>query len=191
MLRPLLALVLASATLSACGSAADDEAAGDETNVISTEEVENELGGAMSRGEFFEAGEWETRVEITDLDAPGLSDEARAVTIEEFSENRFRTCLSPEDVKRPDARFFTGEGSDCTYERFSLADGKLDSSMTCRVEGVAQKITLAGDYGPRAFALDMRANTLGDEGFSTTMNVSARRIGDCADVSNTTGGEDQ
>ena len=179
-MRAIVTLALATA-LAACGSANDGEVKDtDGDGTLSGEEIESQLGGAMSRGEFMQAGQWESTISVEELSMPGLTDEMRENMKRQMGSQTYRTCLTQEEVEQPDSRFFTGEDADCTYERFSLKDGKIDSEMVCNVEGVRQRMVMSGDYGAESYDLSMRATSLSEQGIDMSMRVSAKRVGDCA-----------
>ncbi len=55
-------------------------------------------------------------------------------------------CLKAEDAAKPRADFFQGEGSDCDYDTFTMANGKIDSELTCKDGPLSLKVTMTGTY---------------------------------------------
>jgi len=93
----------------------------------------------------------------------------------------FASCLTPEEAAKPKADFFQGKDSGCTYEKFSMGDGKVDAVMTCGRGGSSQKMTMMGTYGEQSY--DMKVTADGEAGpgmpMSMAMSISSRRVGDC------------
>ncbi|WP_265587141.1 DUF3617 domain-containing protein [Sphingomicrobium arenosum] len=165
--------------LAACGGNDGEVRDTDGDGKISAEEVEAQLGDAMTEGSFMSAGEWQSRITIEDVKMPGMTDDMAAMMQDMMGNRTFSTCLTPEDVEQPDERFFAGEDNDCAYDRFSLKGGKIDAQMTCNMDGVTQVMEMTGQYGEDAYDLTMRATSEDQGGMTMTMNVSAERVGDC------------
>ncbi|WP_343344041.1 DUF3617 domain-containing protein [Sphingomicrobium sp. XHP0239] len=173
----ILAALLA---LGACGQNADEAEAQPETNEgLSAEDIENEMGSAMSRGDFLSPGLWESSIRLDSIDMPGLTDAQRDDMRTAMGGQTFRTCLTRAEVERPDARFFTGNDTDCTYDSFTLEDGRIESDLVCTIAGTPQRMSLAGEYGPERYDLTMQADSLAQDGITMAMRVEARRVGAC------------
>lgn len=128
-------------------------------------------------------GEWETTTTLTALDVPGLpADAAKAAT---GTPTTTRNCVTPEQAAKPGADFLSGTADgNCTYQRFSMANGGIDAAMTCRPAAApgAVAVRLHGGYAPSAFAMGMEMKTDLPGGAAMTMRarVAGRRIGPCA-----------
>ena len=128
-------------------------------------------------------GRWRNEMKLEKLEIPGMPPQAKeAMTKQMGMSQTIISCLTPEQASRPDASFFQKGASGCTYNRFSMAGGKLDADMTCaRGQGPQQRMTMTGTYGEEAF--DMRMSSQGSMGQGMTMNmtmsVKAQRVGDC------------
>lgn len=125
-------------------------------------------------------GKWQTTTLITDMDVTGLP----ANMLEAATGTRTTTtnCVTPAQAARPDPQIFTGRKDvDCTYQRFSLADAKIDAAMTCNPPAGRLALTLAGNHSPTAFAMGMTMKTDLPGAGTMTMKatVSGKHLGAC------------
>jgi hypothetical protein len=76
------------------------------------------------------------------------------------------------------------QSNNCTYQAWDMNNGKMTGTMTCEGAGMPGKVIMkmSGDYGPKAYDLNMDMNTTGLPG-GMTMNIKAkttgRRVGEC------------
>lgn len=131
---------------------------------------------------IFRPGEWETRVQVTTLEVPGVD----AATLKGATDTPTvtRSCMTAADAAKPSADFLSGtKNGKCTFQRFSLANGRLDSAMMCAPAGAPGRaaMTLKGTYTPESFAqtMNMYIDLPGD-GMTMVARVAGRRIGACA-----------
>jgi hypothetical protein len=113
---------------------------------------------------------------------PGMSAEAtRQMTGLQSRVQTSFSCLSEEDVKRPKEDFFTGENKNCRYDRFTMADGKIDAVMKCTEEGSTHTMTMQGNYSPTTYNMQMSMQGEGEgaAGMAMKMRVDARHQGQC------------
>jgi hypothetical protein len=172
MRRLLLPLALAGA-LASCGS---EPETGDGN--MTAEEVAEELSGMK-----IEPGQWEATNEIISVSAPGVP--ANALKGMVGQKSTVSNCITPEQAAKPSANFLAAQqNNNCTYQDWSMDDGKMTGTMTCEGGGMPGKVVMkmAGDYGPTAYNLNMDMNTTGLPG-GMTMNIKAkttgRRVGEC------------
>ena len=164
-----LALV---AGLAACGSEPDKK--GDMT----AEEVADQLKDMK-----IQPGQWEATHEIVSASAPGIPADSLKSMVGQKS--TVSNCITPEQAAKPSANFLAAQQSNsCTYQDWNMDGGKMTGTMTCEGNGMPGKVimTMSGDYGDTAYALDMDMNTTGLPG-NMTMNIKAkttgRRVGEC------------
>lgn len=148
----------------------------------SVAEVQKEVAEAGGAAGFVRPGRWESQVTIEEMKIPGMSAEA-ANQMPNF-EGRVQTsvnCLSEEDVKRPKEDFFTGDNKNCRYDRFTMADGKIDAVMKCTDQGATQTMTMQGSYSPTTYnmRMSMVGSGEGAVGMSMKMRVDAKHAGQC------------
>ena len=80
------------------------------------------------------------------------------------------TCLTPEQVNRPNAGFFGAQQSGCTYQHFTMAGGNLDAEMTCNRNGMQMHMTMQGTYSPDSYNVHVtNQGDMGGRQMSTTM----------------------
>ena len=158
-----------------------------DTKNASVGDVVNEVQKAGVTEQFIRPGKWETKVVVEDVDIPGMPAEAKAQMKGMFAQRQNVTinhCVSPEEARKPDGKLFTGQDSkNCRYDHFTMGDGKIDAVMRCDGEqGSAMTMTMAGTYGPEAYAMHMTSKTEGGPGgesMSMKMRVEAKRVGEC------------
>jgi hypothetical protein len=172
MRNSLLAASLVLA-LPACSS----EPEAQDTN-MSAEEVAEKLKDMK-----IEPGQWEATNEILSATAPGVPADALKTMVGQKS--TVSNCITPEQAAKPSANFLAAQQSNnCTYQAWDMNNGKMTGTMTCEGAGMPGKVimTMNGDYGPKAYDLNMDMNTTGLPG-GMTMNIKAkttgRRVGEC------------
>jgi hypothetical protein len=167
---PERAILILIATALASGCEAEPE------RNMTVNEVAAELAGLR-----ISPGLWESSSRLVDVTAPNLPREmqnrmkARASTI--------RHCITPEQAARPDANFLATRQDNCTYQQFSMRDGRLEGRMTCsggELPGPATAL-MEGEYGPDRYDMRMRMEIAGpaDSTMTIQTRASGRRIGDC------------
>ena len=177
------AIVLLAGALAACGSEPQVDARN-----ASAEEVADKVAQAGGSEQFVRPGKWQSRVQIEEFSLPGapagVADAMRGVqqrsTVDE-------SCLTPEEAKRPKEDFFAGKDKNCRYERFTMADGKIDAVMQCTGTGTgsaaAMSMTMQGSYSPDTYQMHMSmkadAGSGPPGGMTMKMRVDAKRIGEC------------
>jgi hypothetical protein len=133
-------------------------------------------------------GRWEANITLNRIDMPGLPPQAREAMRKQMSTIKaVATCLTPEQAEKPEGGFFQPGAKDCKYDRFVMADGRVDAAMTCGQSGAAQTMTMAGAYSETQYDLQVTSKGEMQPGMPMTMDVaiSARRTGEC------TGAEDK
>lgn len=169
-------LALAAAMLAGCGSEKDSV------------EVRNESAGTVREkvvesGLRPQPGRWESQIKIERMEMPGMpAGMADQMQKSMGAAQSFATCLKPEDAEKPDASFFQKDASGCTYEKFSMADGRIDARMICASsEGGRTVMTMAGTYGKTGYAIRTTNETSSEGGPPIRMIVAieSRRTGEC------------
>ena len=131
----------------------------------------------------FKPGLYQTKVEIKQLDMPGMPPQVVAMMKSKMLTQPLTYCLTPEDaakgVQAMKERMGTGQ---CQFNRFNAAGGKIDSEMTCNAGGKGEMHAVAhGTYTDTgnvvASSVDVAmggASKMHMEQVTTTT-----RIGDC------------
>lgn len=100
------------------------------------------------------AGQWETRFLFTDIDVPTLGkSEKRQIMREVAKGASSRSCLSPDQAKKPGADFFGGNGAEkCVYKSFDVSGQNVKMTLTCGMEGMGSvDMELSGVMGETEF----------------------------------------
>lgn len=175
-------LLMAAATVAACNREPQVDARN-----ASVAEVAEKVRKSGAGESFVRPGLWESKIIVEQLDLPGMPPEMAGRMKEMMAQNQptaFKSCLKPEDVKKPDEDFFAGQNKGCRYDRFTMGNGKIDALMRCGGEQATQVMEMAGTYSPDAYQMQMsnkvEAAAKGAEGsMAMRVRVDARRIGEC------------
>jgi len=182
MIKLLLALPLIM--LAACDSSPKVKA-----DNAKPSEVAAKMRDATDSGTFVRPGKWQSTVTIQEMTIPGMPPEFAARMKETMAKERqFESCLTPEQAKRPKGDFFAADKS-CTYDHFEMGNGKIDATMRCAHEGMAQSMTMQGSYTPDQYQMSMASRMEGtgpQAGTVMKMHVEAKRIGNCDNSAGTT-----
>lgn len=103
-------------------------------------------------------GLWETQVTFTDIQAKGLNAKQEKKLLEDISRQLSgRSCLSAQQARRPEAKFFAGGHShDCKYRKFVITGGRLDMSVGCSMKAMATiDMDMQGPVGATALDLNI------------------------------------
>lgn len=181
----------ALAALAACNKQSTEQSAAETGKVSLTnatpEEVAKQTQAAGAAKLAMKPGRWETKVEILDIDMPGMpagmaqqmlkSMQAKPVTV--------TSCLTPEEAKKPSTAMFTGnKASGCTFRKYDLAGSTLDAVMTCPGKPAGgMTMTMHGDFTPDQVVVQSDVNVEGGAGGAGTMHqkgrVTAKFVGAC------------
>lgn len=145
------------------------------------EEVAGKLEAAGGSDTFVNPGLWRSTVTLDEMTMPGMPPEAAAQMKSVQGRTQVNeSCLTPEEAKRPKEDFFGGKDT-CRYERFNMANGKIDAVMNCSESGASQKMTMAGTYSGNAYNMQVTMQAGGNDGggMGMKMRVDAKRIGAC------------
>jgi hypothetical protein len=124
-----------------------------------------------------EPGQWEATNEILSATAPGIPPEALRQMVGQ--KTTVSNCVTPEQAAKPSANFLSGQkNSDCTYQDFSMDDGRMTGTMSCTGAGMPGKMVMKmeGNYGPRSYDMNMNMEAAGMPG-GMNMVVKARTVG--------------
>ena len=171
------ALLIAFAVpIAACGGPSVSE------ENASVEEVAEEVRKASRDQGLIRAGKWASSVTIEQMSMPGMPPQAAEQMKQMIAQTHSsESCLSPEDVQRPSASFFSTNG-DCRYDHFTMRGGRIDAQMRCEAQGSTQVMEMKGTYSPNAYEMRMtsRGEAGAGQGMAMQMKVEAKRVGECA-----------
>ncbi len=179
---PISALTMASAlALAACGQ-------GDvELKNASVEEVAK----ATAETQQLKPGQWKSTVQIVSADIPGLPPGAGAMKDQMVKSMTGRQtaneyCVTPEEAKKATADMLSGDKSgNCQFERYTIADGKLDAVMVCKpAQGGEMKVQMGGPFTSDGYSLDSTMQIAtpdipGGKPMTIKTKVTGERTGAC------------
>jgi hypothetical protein len=182
-------LPLAALTLSACGGGSTDESAARTGQVdvrnASVAEVARQTRAAGDRLRF-QPGRWQTTTEVIEAEVPGVPPQmVDQLRQQMMAKSTITSCMTPEQAQTPTEKMFGGEQGNCRFERFTMANGRIDAAMTCtgdaRAQQQAANVTLKGDFTATTFDLESRIEAAPGSGPAIKMRskVSAKRLGEC------------
>lgn len=138
----------------------------------------------------FQPGQWSTTTEIVSMDMPGAPAGVKDAMLSAAKTAGSKTmgyCLTPEQAKKPSSAMFTGpQQIGCTYNRFSMAGGRIDMAMSCKppqASGMTVAMTMTGPMTPASYELATDQKITSPQLPSGTMTMKAKtigkRVGDC------------
>ena len=171
-MRPIL---LASATLLSLAACGQSEEKGRKQ---SAQEVAKEMAALK-----MEPGQWVATNEILSASAPGLPEQALKQMVGQ--KTTVSNCVTPEQAAKPSANFLAAQkNSNCTYQDFSMEDGRMTGTMTCsggQVPG-EMEMKMAGEYSARSYDMNMDMNAKnmpGGMAMTIKARTSGRKVGEC------------
>jgi Protein of unknown function (DUF3617) len=170
---------LALAALLACGTAG----CGKEDSVTAVNESAETVARKVQATSIKpRAGQWASTMRLENMKIAGLPAEAAAaMENQRGTTQNFSSCLTQAQVDRPDASFFQNTASGCTYDRFVMADGRVDAEMTCKTGAGTTNVRIVGSYSPESYTVAVSSKGEMQPGVPMTvdMSISSRRTGDC------------
>ena len=175
-------VVIGMAALAACDKSPEIH----ERNA-SVEQVANAARQAGVKSDtVLRPGQWQLKTTVEEMTIPGLPASAQADMKRMMGPRQNITvdyCMTPEDARKPGGKVFTGEESkNCRYERFDMADGKVDAVMHCQGQpSGTMTMTVHGTFSPDSYTNQVSMKATGGRQGAMTMKMrsEARRIGDC------------
>ncbi|HEY0625176.1 MAG TPA: DUF3617 family protein [Allosphingosinicella sp.] len=123
------------------------------------------------------AGQWETVVEITQVDS-----QDNGTPVLKTGKTTYSGCVAEADGKKPPAAVLAGM-DDCSYNTVYMSRGRVNASISCTRPGLAGKISMSneGSYTADSFELNSSIQTYltSDGDVKAAAKVTGRRTGDC------------
>ena len=183
-MRMIITLALAAA-LCACGS---NSVTADNASV---EEVAAKMKAAGFDKSMMRPGKWQSNVTIDSMDAPGMPPGVAAQIKKMSAATRTtESCLTPDQVKRPNPEMFAQAQKNCRYDHFEFGNGKMDMTMRCNAGagggtpgGQMQTIHMTGTYSGESSTMAMTSTSGTGAGgigpMTMKMHIEGKRLGDC------------
>lgn len=168
-------MLFALLLLAACGGRSGNQADGNEAGNT----VDAGASGGGAAGAAFQPGMWETTVEVVRMTMPNMP---AGMTPPTPPPTTVRHCLTAEQAARPNANFLTGSGEagGCTAENLTMANGRIQGTVSCSSEGTQMRSTMDGQFTGTSYEMTTQVET---SAAGQTMNMEtrtrARRTGDC------------
>lgn len=165
---------LACLLLVACGSGNSVDARNESPGAVAEKVA---ASGMMPR-----PGRWQGDFRVEKVEIPGMPPQSAEQMNKSMGMDRtYFTCLTPEQAAKPDARFFQKAAEGCTYDRFTMAGGKIDAVMTCRPGAGPTRMTMNGTYDADNYNLKISGSGEVAQGMAMniSMAVTSRRVGEC------------
>lgn len=127
-------------------------------------------------------GRWESRLEITKMEMPGLPPQAQEMMKGQLGKATTSvSCLTPEQADAANGEFFKPENNEaCKYNSFKMGGGRIEADMTCSGNGSSQNMKMSGTYSSDAYDMQMSSEgEMDGNPVSMAMKVGARRVGEC------------
>jgi hypothetical protein len=125
-------------------------------------------------------GNWEMKLEMLDVDGPGLSPDKKAAMKAQGSATSDR-CLNEADVARPMSDTLVGAPStECKFTKYEMTGTKVVSDMTC--PGVTGQIRVksTATYGADTFTAEAETELPMPQGKAhSKMRITGKRTGEC------------
>lgn len=169
-----LILVLAGATaLAGCGKSGVD-ARNESPEAVASKVA---ASGVMPR-----PGRWQSSMTVEKMEMPGMPPQASAAMNKALGTATVNvSCLTPEQANRPSAEFFQKAATGCTYDHFTMADGKIDAAMACTKVGRNMHMVMNGTFDPDHYNVRVTNQSEMQPGkmMNMTMAITSQRLGDC------------
>lgn len=179
----------AALLLASCGGGESTERSAAATGEVSLtnaslEEVAKQADAASGAAKL-QPGQWETKVEVSDIEMPGvpagMADTIKG-TMKSAANTTVKNCITPEEAERPQGRVFGGQSDQCRYEKFEMSGGRMSAKMVCQdaSSGGGMTMTSAGTFTATSFAVtnDMEMKG-GAQAMTMKASVTGTRLGEC------------
>lgn len=173
--NPALFLVsVAALALGACNSKPSIDAKNESPQAVASKMAAN---GMLPR-----PGRWQANLKFVSMDMPGMPPAAREAMNKSMDTVKSTfTCLTPEKAAKIDGNFFQKAAPGCTYDHYTMADGKIDALMTCPPGHGPTRMAMTGTYGNDAYDISIKGSSELSKGraMNIEMAVTSRRVGEC------------
>lgn len=178
-MRKYLIVGIAVLALAACSNKGADA---DGDGKVSADEAKAEMadGGAMA----MQAGEWETKISFSDIEAKGLPPESAKMMKAKMAEGTTtKSCMTKEQAEKPGSDFFGAPPeANCTFDELDRSSNSMKVAMTCKpAPNMTIKSKMDGTFAATTYAMTIEQSTEGPPMGAIKMKgkIAGKRIGDC------------
>jgi hypothetical protein len=182
-MRPLV-VAAAALLIASCGArerTANGSAEVNASAAPATPATQGGEGGAAAIAALT-PGEYETTIEVLRIDMTGGPALPAGVIPPVPPPTTIRSCLTPDQARRPDANFLTGSGAQagCVYDNLAMDGGRIVGAATCDAQGTRVRTVMDGQFSSVGYTMSSqsRIQTNGMT-IETDSRITSRRIGDC------------
>ena len=172
-MRAIGLILAAPLALAACGKSGVD---------AKNESPEAVASKVAASGMLPRPGRWQASLKMESMDMPGMPPAAREAMAKSMATTQtYFTCLTPEKAAKPDASFFQKAAAGCTYDHYTMADGKIDALMSCQPGRGPTRMAMTGTYGQDLYDIKIQGSAEMAKGMAMNIGlaVTSRRVGEC------------
>lgn len=130
---------------------------------------------AAYAADTIQPGQWQTTVKTTPIAMPGV--EAGTLQAMMGKPVIVTDCVTEADVKQGPKALLDASDGQCSYSKFELAGGRIDTVATCKRGSATTTVTTKGSYTPTS--IKATSSMSGTNGMKMTSEMTSTRIGAC------------
>jgi Protein of unknown function (DUF3617) len=178
-MRKLILIGAAMLLVTSCSKKATDS---DGDGKITAEEVKAELAGGGKMA--MKAGEWEVKINFSDVSGEGIPAAAKPAILEQIGKaNISKSCVTQEQTNKPGADLFGSPAeANCIFAKFDRSGQNVLIDMICKPGGTMKLHSkMEGSFGEESYKMTMEQNIEGiaTGPFTLKGTINGRRLGDC------------
>ena len=131
---------------------------------------------ALAQSTGVTPGMWEMAITIDSINAPNAP--PAVAKMMQGRTTRVRHCITPEEASRGPQEMLKSAKS-CTFQKYQMRGGRLDSEMTCSSGGQTTRMVSTGAFTPTSFATQGKAVATGPMPMTMTSHATGKLIGAC------------
>jgi hypothetical protein len=132
---------------------------------------------AIAQSSPIQPGQWQIAITVNAMEMPGAPAGIARMMVGRTT--RVKHCITPADAARGPQELIKSDKS-CTFSRYSMAGGKLQSTMTCKRGGNLVTTETTGSFDATSFTATGRSVTTGSMPMTMTATSVGRRLGNCS-----------
>jgi hypothetical protein len=147
-------------------------------------------GGGGAGSVALQPGQWETAIQFTNIEVPGVPEAQVAAMRSAMSRPQTRSeCMTPEQAANPTGNMMNpgGQAGSCNFTQNTFSGGTINVQGTCTAPGRGTaEMRLTGTFTATTMTAQVNttvrapAGTQGPQEVRMTGTLNGRRTGDCA-----------
>jgi len=123
-------------------------------------------------------GRWDSTGTVTAVEMPGMPPDALAMMKRRPINHSY--CVTKADAESGSKGLFSEGNGDCAYEKFAMANGRLNAAMLCKGPQGNARLTMLGSYTATTYETANITVMDGPQGkMRMTTKMRGKRVGDC------------